>query len=78
MTAHLTTIQRALARRLRAKGMSLGDIAKEVGCRHLANKYRFKVWSDLLFSGQLVESDPVPSEIRPGFQPTIQGPLQSA
>ena len=34
MTAHLTTFQRALARRLRAKGMSLRDIAKEVGCSH--------------------------------------------
>ena len=34
MTAHLTTFQRALAHRLRAKGMSLRDIAKEVGCSH--------------------------------------------
>ncbi|NNN19812.1 MAG: helix-turn-helix domain-containing protein, partial [Acidimicrobiaceae bacterium] len=34
MTAHLTTFQRALARRLRAKGMSLRDITKEVGCSH--------------------------------------------
>lgn len=32
MTAHLTTSQRALARRLRAKGMSLRAIAKEIGC----------------------------------------------
>ena len=32
MTAHLTIEQRALARRLRSKGWSLRDIAKEVGC----------------------------------------------
>ena len=31
MTAHLTVLQRGLAYRLRAKGMSLRDIAKEVG-----------------------------------------------
>jgi predicted transcriptional regulator len=41
VTAHLTTFQRALARRLRAKGMSLGAIANEVGCRYSGNKYRF-------------------------------------
>lgn len=34
MTAHLTTSQRALAHRLRVKGTSLRDIAKEVGCSH--------------------------------------------
>ena len=34
MTAHLTVFQRDLARRLRAGGMSLRDIAKEVGCSH--------------------------------------------
>ena len=34
MTAHLTVFQRGLAYRLRAKGMSLRDIAKEVGCSH--------------------------------------------
>jgi IS30 family transposase len=34
MTAHLTVFQRGLARRLRAQGMSLRDIAKEVGCSH--------------------------------------------
>lgn len=34
MTAHLTVFQRALAHRLRAKGMSLRDIAKEIGCSH--------------------------------------------
>jgi hypothetical protein len=41
VTAHVTTFQRTLARRLCAKGMSLGDIAKEVRCRHSRNKYRF-------------------------------------
>ncbi len=34
MTAHLTVFQRNLARRLRAGGMSLRGIAKEVGCSH--------------------------------------------
>ena len=34
MTAHLTVFQRDLARRLRAGGMSLRGIAKEVGCSH--------------------------------------------
>lgn len=34
MTAHLTIDQRALAHRLRARGMSLRDIAKEIGCSH--------------------------------------------
>jgi len=34
VTAHLTVFQRALAHRLRAKGMSLRDIAKEIGCSH--------------------------------------------
>ena len=34
MTPHLTIFQRALARRLRAKGMSLRAIAKEIGCSH--------------------------------------------
>ncbi len=34
MTAHLTSFQRGLARRLRAKGISLRDIVKEVGCSH--------------------------------------------
>ena len=32
MTAHLTVFQRDLARRLRAKGISLRAIAREVGC----------------------------------------------
>ena len=32
MTAHLTAFQRDLARRFHAKGMSLRDVAKEVGC----------------------------------------------
>ena len=34
MTAHLTVFQRDLARRLRAEGMSLRDVAREVGCSH--------------------------------------------
>jgi len=34
MTAHLTADQRALAHRLRARGISLRDIAKEIGCSH--------------------------------------------
>ena len=34
MTAHLTVFQRGLARRLRSKGLSLRDIAEEVGCSH--------------------------------------------
>lgn len=52
MTAHLTTSQRALARRLRAKGMSLRDIAKEVGCSHSG--------IDVMLRGQFREakSDP--------------------
>ncbi|MHB8335094.1 MAG: helix-turn-helix domain-containing protein [Acidimicrobiales bacterium] len=34
MTVHLTIDQRALIRRFRARGMSLRDIAKEIGCSH--------------------------------------------
>ena len=34
MTAHLTVFQRDLARRLRAGGMRLRDVAREVGCSH--------------------------------------------
>ena len=34
LTAHLNIEQRALARRLRARKMSLRDIAKQVGCGH--------------------------------------------
>ena len=48
MTAHLTTFQRALAHRLRAKGMSLRDIAKEVGCSHSGN--------DVMLRGQSREA----------------------
>ena len=50
MTAHLTTSQRALARRLRAKGMSLRDIAKEVGCSQSG--------SDVMPCGQSREAKP--------------------
>ncbi|HEY5303946.1 MAG TPA: helix-turn-helix domain-containing protein, partial [Acidimicrobiales bacterium] len=50
MTAHLTTFQRALARRLRAKGMSLRDIAKEVGCSHSG--------IDVMLRGQSREAKP--------------------
>jgi len=34
MTAHLSIEQKALGHRLREKGMSLRDIAKEIGCHH--------------------------------------------
>jgi IS30 family transposase len=34
MTAHLTLEQRQLARRLDAKGLSLREVAREVGCSH--------------------------------------------
>jgi IS30 family transposase len=34
MTAHLTMEQRQLARRLDAKGLSLREIARQVGCSH--------------------------------------------
>ena len=34
MTAHLTVEQRQLARRLDAKGWSLREIARQVGCSH--------------------------------------------
>ena len=34
MTVHLTNEQRQLARRLRAKGLKLADIARSVGCGH--------------------------------------------
>jgi len=50
VTAHLTTFQRALARRLRAKGMSLRDIAKEVGCSHSG--------IDVMLRGQSREAKP--------------------
>ena len=34
MTAHLTMEQRQLARRLDAKGLSLREVARQVGCSH--------------------------------------------
>ena len=34
MTAHLTVEQRQLARRLSARGLSLRDIGRQVGCSH--------------------------------------------
>ena len=34
MTAHLTVDQRRLARRLSAKGLSLREIGRQVGCSH--------------------------------------------
>ncbi|HZM78620.1 MAG TPA: helix-turn-helix domain-containing protein, partial [Candidatus Limnocylindrales bacterium] len=34
MTAHLTMEQRQLARRLSAKGLSLREIGRQVGCSH--------------------------------------------
>jgi IS30 family transposase len=34
MTAHLTVEQRQLARRLDAKGLSLREVARQVGCSH--------------------------------------------
>jgi IS30 family transposase len=34
MTAHLTVEQRPLARRLSAKGLSLREIGRQVGCSH--------------------------------------------
>ena len=34
MTAHLTVEQRQLARRLSAKGLSLREIGRQVGCSH--------------------------------------------
>jgi IS30 family transposase len=34
MTAHLTMEQRRLARRLHAKGLSLREIGRQVGCSH--------------------------------------------
>jgi DNA-directed RNA polymerase specialized sigma24 family protein len=34
MTAHLTVEQRRLARRLHAKGLSLREIGRQVGCSH--------------------------------------------
>lgn len=51
MTAHLTTFQRALARRLRAKGMSLRDIAKEIGCSHSG--------IDVMLRGQARDAKPI-------------------
>jgi len=55
MTAHLTVFQRALAHRLRAKGMSLRDIAKEIGCSHSG--------IDVMLRGQ--ERAPKPDAWRP-------------
>jgi IS30 family transposase len=34
MTAHLSMEQRQLARRLHAKGLSLREIGRQVGCSH--------------------------------------------
>jgi IS30 family transposase len=34
MSAHLTVEQRQLARRLSAKGLSLREIGRQVGCSH--------------------------------------------
>ena len=51
MTAHLNIEQRALARRLRARKMSLRDIAKQVGCGHAG--------IDVMLRGQSREARPV-------------------
>ena len=50
MTAHLTTFQRDLARRLHAKGMSLRDVAKEIGCS--------KSGIDVMLRGQARDAKP--------------------
>ncbi len=51
MTAHLTIQQRALAHRLRAKGMSLRGIAKEIGCGHSG--------IDVMLRGQIGAAKPI-------------------
>lgn len=51
MTAHLTIQQRALAHRLRAKGMSLRGIAKEIGCGHSG--------IDVMLRGQIRAARPI-------------------
>lgn len=51
MTAHLTVQQRALAHRLRAKGMSLRGIAKEIGCGHSG--------VDVMLRGQIRVARPI-------------------
>lgn len=51
MTAHLTIQQRALAHRLRAKGMSLRGIAKEIGCAHSG--------IDVILRGQIRAAKPI-------------------
>ena len=50
MTAHLTNFQRGLAHRLHAKGMSLRDIAREIGCS--------KSGIDVMLRGQSREAKP--------------------
>jgi IS30 family transposase len=51
LTAHLNIEQRALARRLRAKNMSLRDIAKQIGCSSAG--------IDVMLRGQHREARPV-------------------
>jgi IS30 family transposase len=51
LTAHLNIEQRALARRLRAKKMSLRDIAKQIGCSSAG--------IDVMLRGQSREARPV-------------------
>ncbi len=51
MTAHLNLEQRALARRLRAQGMSLRAIAKQVGCGHSG--------VDVMLRGQARDARPI-------------------
>jgi len=50
VTAHLTTFQRDLARRLHASGMSLRDVAKEIGCS--------KSGIDVMLRGQARDAKP--------------------
>ena len=50
MTAHLTAFQRDLARRLHAKGMSLRDVAREIGCS--------KSGIDVVLRGQARDAKP--------------------
>jgi hypothetical protein len=62
VAAHFTTSQRALACRLRAKGLSLRDTAKEVGCSHSG--------IDVMLRGQSREAKPDLCTPRPGkFKP---------
>ena len=51
LTAHLNLEQRALARRLRAQGMSLRVIAKQVGCGHSG--------IDVMLRGQARDARPI-------------------